>query len=112
MGYADSDGRIAIAPLWDEAFDFCGDTAVVRLEDRYHCIDRSGQTLVNGSRWECIKSLGEGYAAVKKGGKWGYINLKGEPVTEIRYDKARRVKEGRAEAVENGKRVFVEFFDR
>lgn len=70
-GYADEKGNTVIAPLWDEAFDFTDRTAVVRLADKYHMIDRRGKTVINGRGWECIKSAGAGYAAVKSGGKWG-----------------------------------------
>ena len=112
-GYADENGRIAIAPWWDEAFDFRGSAAVVRLEDKYHCIDECGRTIINGKRWDCMKLQGEGYAAVKSEGKWGYIGLEdGRPVTEIRYDRVGRVRDGRAEATEGGKTVFIEFSDR
>ena len=111
-GYADEKGNTVIAPLWDEAFDFTDRTAVVRLADKYHMIDRRGKTVINGRGWECIKSAGAGYAAVKSGGKWGYVDMAGRRVTEIVYDKVRRIKDGRGEAIRDGKTVFIEFFER
>lgn len=75
-------------------------------------IDRRGKTVINGRGWECIKSAGAGYAAVKSGGKWGYVDMAGRRVTEIVYDKVRRIKDGRGEAIRDGKTVFIEFFER
>ena len=39
--------------------------------------------------WEDITAFSEGMAAVKKDGKWGYINTSGEYVLEPKYDLAR-----------------------
>src|SRR5690606_18758861 len=38
----------------------------------------------------------EGLAAVKKGGKWGYIDVNNKAVIDFQFDYARRFKQGRA----------------
>jgi len=35
-----------------------------------------------------LKSLTEGFAKVNKKGKWGFIDLKGNPLTPFKYDNA------------------------
>ncbi|UKI39906.1 MAG: WG repeat-containing protein [Alistipes putredinis] len=99
-GYADENGRIAIAPWWDEAFDFRGSAAVVRLEDKYHCIDECGRTIINGKRWDCMKLQGEGYAAVKSEGKWGIYRSRRRPArhrNQIRQSGPRQGRQSRSD---------------
>lgn len=36
----------------------------------------------------------EGFAGVKQGGKWGYIDKQGNPITSITYDDVGRFTEG------------------
>lgn len=109
-GFRNMAGDTVVAPLWDEAFDFSDGVAAVRLADKYHYIDCSGKTVINGSEWECVKSFSEGYAAVKKDGHWGYIDHGGKMAVPAVYDKARRVKGGRAEVFAGSVPHIIEFF--
>ena len=44
--------------------------------------------MVWAGRFDELRSFSEGYAAVKRDGKWGYINRRGEVVVQPIYDRA------------------------
>ena len=48
-------------------------------------------------------SFNKGFAKVKKDGKWGYINTKGEQIVECKFDDAYDFKEGFARVEKDGK---------
>ena len=52
-------------------------------------------------KYDAFGDFSEGYAAVNKGGKWGFINTKGEEVIPCKYDGAKSFSGGYA-AIENG----------
>lgn len=56
-----------------------------------------------GFKYDLADGFSEGRAAVKKGKKWGYIDINGNEVVEFKYDEAWRFTEGRA-AVKKGKK--------
>jgi hypothetical protein len=41
-GFADEGGDFCIAPVWDEALEFRGGEAAVRLGSLWHLVDRQG----------------------------------------------------------------------
>lgn len=47
-------------------------------------------------QYDEVRTFNEGYAAVKKNGKWGYINKQGEYVIQPKYDYAASFSEGKA----------------
>ena len=49
----------------------------------------------------------EGLAAVKKDGKWGYINTKGEQIVECKFDDACDFSEGFAWVKKDGKWGYI-----
>ena len=60
--------------------------------------------------------FGGGYINAKKGKKWGYLNAKGEAVTEFKYDKAEEIvveteEDKYANIVLNGKNGYVKIVD-
>ena len=50
-----------------------------------------------------VWSFNEGFAAVQKDGKWGYINTKGEQAIECKFDGAGYFNEGLAVVKKDGK---------
>ena len=60
----------------------------------------------------------EGFSAVKKDGKWGYINTKGEQIVECKFDDARDFSEGFAAVKKYGRWGYINtkgypaFFDK
>lgn len=58
--------------------------------------------------WEGAKNFSEGYAAVKKEGKWGYIDTEGNVVIQPKYDGANSFSEGLAAVQTNGKWGYID----
>lgn len=60
----------------------------------------------------------EGFSAVKKDGKWGYINTKGEQIIECKFDDTNYFNEGFAAVAKDGKLGYINtkgypaFFDK
>ena len=59
-------------------------------------IKSTGESAIS-CEYDKVTSFSEGIAAIKKDGKWGYINKRGKVVIEIKYDKANSVVNGVAE---------------
>ena len=51
---------------------------------------------------------GEGRAAVKKDGQWGYLDEKGKEIVEPRYDRVWPYKNGRATVQKNGRHSVID----
>ena len=52
-------------------------------------------------------NFNEGFSAVKKDGKWGYINTKGEQIIECKFDDTNYFNEGFAAVKKDGKWGYV-----
>ena len=94
-GYADSTGRVVIAPQWDDADFFRNGRALVRVRTNdlhYSCIiDTLGRYIVppwrqwNGNlihNWE-----GATYNAIGKDGRWGIIDSNNHEIIPCIYEK-------------------------
>lgn len=58
--------------------------------------------------WEKIDGFREGYAAVKRDGKWGFIDAKGHLVIPLAYDRVERpFREGMAAVEAEGERFWI-----
>lgn len=59
--------------------------------------------------WEfdCARDFKEGFAAVEKDGKWGYINTKCEQTIECKFDYARDFSEGFAGVLKDSKYGYI-----
>lgn len=64
-------------------------------------VDENGGVIASG--YESGYPFYEGYAAVKKDGKWGYIDTNGYVVVDFVFDKATPLYEGKAWVIYNGK---------
>lgn len=58
--------------------------------------------------WEGTKDFSEGLAAVKKDGKWGFIDTEGNVVIEPQYDGANSFSEGLAAVQSGGKWGYID----
>ena len=57
---------------------------IATKEGLFYFYDRNGQ-LMHSTGWEAAFEFTYGLAPVKKGGKWGYINPKGETIIPFQY---------------------------
>ncbi len=94
-GYRTSDGGTVIPARYDWALEFSEGVAAVSLGGYNHYIDFSGHTVLAMSGYESIKSFSGTLAAVKRSGRWGYINHDGREVIEPAFLRASSVRDGR-----------------
>jgi hypothetical protein len=61
---------------------------------RYFFIDTSRNEAINARKYSRVANFSGGFAAVQHNGKWGFINTKGELVTQCKYNDANYFKNG------------------
>lgn len=69
-GFTDSEGRWAILPVYNNAFEFSEGYAAVQLGDVWQYIDRRGCAVRICAEAEAIKPIREGRARLLVGGEW------------------------------------------
>lgn len=86
FGYIDQDGRMAIAPRFQNAGDFSEGLAPVRESWRWHFINADGEIAIDGKgSFQEIREFHDGRAAVRIEGRWGYLNPQGEFAINPRF---------------------------
>ena len=87
-GYLDKRGKIYINPEYDYARDFKNGYAFVGKENKYTFIDQRNMTITgyNFDKGEKESIFNDGLANVCIGGKYGFINNKGEFIIEPKYN--------------------------
>ena len=103
-------GYFVNAQRYDQlsAFDGHG-LAVARKGDqrlRYYLVDKSGQR--RSRDYESIRAFRAGIAAVRKDGRWGYIDTAGVELVVPRYSRVSGFSEGRAWVQLDGKCGFID----
>jgi WG containing repeat len=85
-GFVDREGREVIRPQFAWATDFQEDRALVKPEGSAleSVIDKRG-ILLHEPRFEDASQFCQGLAAVRSGGKWGYIDHSGSWAIEPRF---------------------------
>lgn len=107
-GYVDMTGQLAVDYQYINAFPFDEAVALVQLQDKKNplcqygsdpkswlLIDKSGRQ-VSELRFEWGAEFSEGLAAVKSGGKYGFIDTSGALIITPKYDWATSFKDGLA----------------
>ncbi len=74
-GYLTSDGQVAIAAIYDEAYDFREGVAVVRIDKYWQYIGTDGRVIRNCGAVETLRPAKGGLGTMLKGGEWHTINL-------------------------------------
>lgn len=97
-GYIDDKGRIAIAPVFDYAFDYQDNgLAIVQVGDKNGVIDRAGRYRINPI-YNSINAFSEGRATVIDKQGFKVIDERGRVVTKKAYSFISTYSEGRAMA--------------
>ena len=87
IGYIRRDGKVLAPPMFRAGADFCEKVAWAQSADQSYCLlDTEGRRLIEGVE-ECSPFC-EGIAAIKLGGKYGYIDRRGTIVVAPLYDSA------------------------
>lgn len=87
-GFYDENGTQILPPLFDTIIiDEKTTHFVAASNGQYRFYNQTGQLLHN-TNWDAADTYSGGLAAVKKEGRWGYINVKGQVVIPIQYQYA------------------------
>jgi hypothetical protein len=86
-GYFDENGKKVIDFMFDEAEEFVGGSAIVRLNSLYGLIDKSGDFIVEPVYEGFVRPKHESpdLIAVAKEGKMGFIDRNGNVVIDFKY---------------------------
>ena len=58
--------------------------------------------------YDDVRDFSEGFALVRKGNRWGYINEEGKPITEFKFLDGKPFKNGEAYVRENSSRYYID----
>lgn len=95
-GYINTSGELVIPAIYDQGDGFSGGIACVRKGDLYGYIDQTGKA-ITPCEYTFGRNFYKGYAVVRNGGKpvpntyrttggkWGFIDTKGNLVTEMKF---------------------------
>lgn len=88
-GYINTNGAEITPIIYDDANDFYGGVGKIWTENgEIKFINQEGKILENYSDYTTIEKLSEGYIAVKKNGKFGYVDSKNHIKIDFQYDEA------------------------
>lgn len=114
FGFVDREGQMLGALEYRDAEDFSDGMAVVRKGDKYGYIDTNGNLVIDYQFFR-VKSFGDGLAPVMKKHKnryaWGFINKKGDWITEAIYTEAFPFKNGFSMFYHRDNGITVGFLD-
>jgi len=96
-GFVDVDGKVVIQHQYEEADCFYMGYSSVVLKGKMGLIDLNGNTIIPFEYDNDLMYFEDGLAVVKKGEKYGYVNLDGEIVIPILYDEAKDCSNGKCE---------------
>jgi hypothetical protein len=97
-GYIDAKGNWVIKPQFDFTYMFSDGLAMVRVGKQYAWIDKKGNQVIAPQDFdEVAMGFTEGRLAVKKNGKWGYIDRTGKMIVEPKFKKATKFEGGAAQ---------------
>jgi len=87
FGYIDETGATVIEPQFDEAREFVGGLAAVRIDDKWGFVNPEG-VLAATPLYDAAGDFSEGLAAVQWYGRWGYIDVTGTFAITPRFQEA------------------------
>ena len=85
FGFADTSGKVIIAPIFDEANHFDDGLALVKQQGKYGYINPKGDFVI-APTFENAWGFWEGRAKIAKNGKYGFIDKQGNIVINPNFD--------------------------
>lgn len=105
-GAININGEIIAECKYDRVDPFCEGMASVSINSSCGFINEKGKLIA--TNFDGSRNYSEGFAAVRKDGKWGYIDIEGNVVIPFIYEEAYDFKEGLAAvALEENKFGFI-----
>ena len=83
-GYVNTKGKLAIQAKYTDAGAFIGNLARVSLGSSCYFINKKDKKITRD--FDAARDMVDGFAAVNVGGRWGFINSKGNIIVEPIYD--------------------------
>lgn len=88
-GYIDDSGDVQIEFLFDDAYAFYDESAIVENGEEYYLIDRDGSFLTDGYA-SLIRSADNGNIIYEADGKYGLLDKDGDTLTDALFDSIER----------------------
>lgn len=115
-GFIAPDGKVVVPLKYTSAKAFKGGVAIAKLDTQPLLLNRQGEEIVKPGTYTQIQFFSEGLAAVSvggqpetgMGGKWGYINSRGELVIAADLDLATMFQNGKAWVKRGGKHFHID----
>ncbi len=85
-GYKNNKGEIVIAAIHTIACGFSDDLALVERDGQWFYIHRDGSQATPFLTYDHTENFVNGYARVRSGKLWGYIDKTGKEVVPVKYD--------------------------
>lgn len=105
-GYCDKSGDLKIPYLFDGAYRFIGNYAIVIIGNKYGMIDKEGNYLIKPN-YEFLEPFFEGLAVARKSKKFGFIDKDNNVSIDFIYDDADGFEKGKAKVKLNGVVKFI-----
>jgi hypothetical protein len=102
--YINTDLKEELTITAKTAYPFWDNVAIIQKDTYYEIMDKKGNIIKTLSTVATLKFCTEGMMAVKEtNGKWGYIDEKGTPIVQAKYDSCEQFKYGYGRVRLNGK---------
>jgi len=85
-GYKNNKGEIVIAAIYNIACMFSDDLALVERDGQWFYIHKDGSQATPFLTYDHTENFVNGYARVRSGNRWGYIDKTGKEVVPVKYD--------------------------
>ncbi len=105
-GYCDTSGELIIPYLFDGAYRFIDDYAIIIVGEKYGMIDKKGNYLIKPA-YEFLEPFSDGLAVARQSKKFGFINKDNNVCIDFIYDDAESFEQGKAKVKLNGKVTFI-----
>jgi|GEM_PF-408657 len=76
---------VSVAPKYDSAGSFFDGMAVVKINNKWGFIDKTGREVVS-PKYDSVRNFSDGMAAVEINNKWGFIDKTGREIVSLKYD--------------------------
>ncbi|WP_170311512.1 WG repeat-containing protein [Vallitalea okinawensis] len=109
VGFIDITGKVISEPQWDGTYGFYEGLAAVRYGEKWGYMDWYEWREANpNSIPPGAPSPGEPIQVLEVEGKWGFIDMNGNLITEIEYDDVENFHNGRAIVIKDGIWGFID----
>lgn len=108
LGLINAFGEVVIRPDFDEIINWSNYTELSK-QGQIVLLNTEGQTILRfDENYQQVGGYGEGYFAVKKEDRWGFVDSQGRLRISNRYDGARPFQDGLAAVMLRGKWGFID----